>query len=481
MAGMVAAGCLLGALPLLIALLLAGAALERLTGHSERLVVDGLNVARLGGELRDRVVALERSARQYVALGDPALLDLFYSRLLEAEATLRDIERGAPGPPVATHVQRTRAGLAAAAEAWTEGLHDAESLAGAVEQVHALNAEAEAVIASGRTAVEAQVAELRSASAQARTVMLVSSLALIPLTALLAFGISVAVTRPLRRLRGSVVALGHAQYDEPIKIQYPTEMRHLGERLDWLRRRLSRLEADKERFLRHVSHELKTPLASLHAGTELLRDGALGPLTRQQAEVTQILQDAAGELRGLIANLLAYSEWRDDRRQPDLEWFEAQPLLEEVVGAHRQSMQRRNVSAELDLRCARLFGQRSRLRVALDNLVTNAIKHAPEATSIELRAAAVDGHCELSVRDQGRGVPDHDKGRVFEPFVRGAEAEETGARGTGIGLSIVRDAVVAHGGTVEVEDAHPGARFTLVWPAPRPGTAAVAAGRHAHA
>jgi two-component system sensor histidine kinase GlrK len=106
--------------------------------------------------------------------------------------------------------------------------------------------------------------------------------------------------------------------------------------------------------------------------------------------------------------------------------------------------------------------------VALDNLVSNAVKHAPQGTAIEIHAALRDHHCEMWVRDSGRGIPKQDRKRIFEPFVRGSELEETGVRGTGVGLSIVREALLAHGGDVEVEDANPGARFKLVWPCPQP-------------
>jgi two-component system, NtrC family, sensor histidine kinase GlrK len=147
-------------------------------------------------------------------------------------------------------------------------------------------------------------------------------------------------------------------------------------------------------------------------------------------------------------------------------WFEARALVSEVMLSHRLVLAKRRLTVELGMRSPRLFGQRTRLRVALDNLVGNAIKHAPEGTAIEVRVGVHNGSCELSVRDQGHGVPSQDKGRIFEPFVRGTEAEETSVRGTGIGLSIVKETARAHDGTVEVEDANPGARFRMVWPCP---------------
>ncbi|MGH8505780.1 MAG: sensor histidine kinase, partial [Stenotrophobium sp.] len=265
----------------------------------------------------------------------------------------------------------------------------------------------------------------------------------------------------------SVAALGHGHYDDPVNISFPHELHRLGERLDWLRRRLALLDADKDRFLRHVSHELKTPLASLIEGAALLNEGSLGRLTDDQTEVVQILAESAHELEGLIQNLLTYAEWRRGHRQMELGWFDIAGLIEEVVQAHRLPMSTRGLSVALDLNCSRLFGQRAQLRSALDNLFTNALKHAPADSVIEICAGVEDGSCELSVRDQGRGVPDEEKKRIFEPFVRGTEAEERGIRGAGVGLSIVDETAHAHGGGALVEDALPGARFKLVWPCPQ--------------
>jgi two-component system sensor histidine kinase GlrK len=475
MTGLVAAGGLLGALPLLAALLLAGAVLDRLAGHAESLVREGVMIARLGAELRDQLIDLERNAAQYAALGDAALLEVFAERRRAASATLERI---------AQHGEREAArrlgrDLGAAATEWRDAVAagivpDAMGLFGGFAP------RADAIAAAGRVTIDRQLEAIGKATAEAHAVMLLSALALLPLTALLAFGFSVAITRPLRKMSQGIAALGRGRYEQRIEIAYPREMQLLGERLDWLRRRSAALEAEKDRFLRHVSHELKTPLTTLVEGSALLREGTLGALAPQQKEVAQILAEAAVELHALIGNLLSYAEWQQEERKPDMAWFEARTLISEVLIAHRLPMARRQLTVELGMRSSRLFGQRSRLRVALDNLIGNAIKHAPDGSVIEVRAGAVDGSCELSVRDHGRGVPEQELGRIFEPFVRGTEAEESGVRGTGLGLSIVRETARAHSGTVEVENARPGARFRLAWPCPATGApaGAVAAGSH---
>src|SRR3546814_12484029 len=100
-------------------------------------------------------------------------------------------------------------------------------------------------------------------------------------------------------------------------------------------------------------------------------------------------------------------------------------------------MSQRRLRTELRVPPSGLFGQRSQLRLALDNLVTNAIKHAPDGSVIEIAIATPDNHCELAVRDHSRGRPDEEKNRKFEPFIRGPEHEEHDNPGTGLELSIV--------------------------------------------
>lgn len=468
MTGLVAAGCIFAALPLLIALLLAELALERVTQQTEALIDDGVAVAQLGNELNDELQNLERSIRQYQALRDSALLPLADRRFDIAGEILRQIEKRRLDSETAENAAQIRRGLAEARQIWQRGTAEPGAMDGAYSGINSLQPLAESIVAASRGRIDQRLAALRSATVHARREMLLSALTLIPFAALLAYLFSIVVTRPLRDLYRTIAALGHGRYAHPVKIEFPREMRRLGEQLDWLRRRLAQLEADKDQFLRQVSHELKTPLASLREGADLLRDGTLGELTQRQREVAGILAESTVELETLISNLLAYAEWRSERKHGERTWFEPRPMVEELLSLHTLPMAKRRLRVDLQLPPLSLYGQRSQLRLALDNLLTNAIKHAPPGSTIEIGAAAPDHQCQLSVRDYGRGVRNEDKDSIFEPFVRGTEAEEQGIRGTGVGLSIVKEVALAHGGTVAVEDAEPGARFRLAWPCPRP-------------
>jgi two-component system sensor histidine kinase GlrK len=462
MTGLVTAGCLLAGLPLLAGLLLAGSALDRLARHTDALVDEGVRIEKAGAALRDQMRDLSRNVEQYFVLGDPALIKVIDGRARAAQAAIQEVEqRGAH-----VEVAQLRLQLADANRAWKSALDGGTTPEPALTAFAALVPAADGIVQAGQRKIAEQIEEIGAATDAAHRVMALSALALVPLTALFAFGFSRAITRPLKQLAQGIQALGHGRYGQPVEVAYPEEMRTLGEQLEWLRRRTSALEAEKDRFLRHISHELKTPLATLQEGSSLIRDQSLGPLTPQQSEVAHILGDAAIELGGLIGNLLSYAEWKQGERSPGMSWFETEPMISEVLLAHQLAMTRRQIGVKIGEHPPCLYGQRSRLRVALDNLIGNAIKHSPEGGTIDVGAALAAGRCEIYVRDRGRGVVAQEKDRIFEPFVRGTEAEESAVRGTGIGLSIVRETVLAHEGTVEVVDAEPGASFRMAWPCP---------------
>ncbi|MDP3859661.1 MAG: HAMP domain-containing sensor histidine kinase [Stagnimonas sp.] len=463
MTGMVTAGCLLAAAPLLMALVWSATVLHRFGERSENLANEGLVMAALSAELRNDIENLERRLRQYGVLREPELADVVIGRLRQSERTLAALARASTEARFETGLLAARTQLDSVRRGWQAADSDTD-LESVVAQVMLLGEQARALSELGRELMEAQLAQLRTAAAATQRVILLAVLALIPLTAGLAYGFSLLITRPLRRMNHAISALGHSRYEEPVEIAYPHEMHRLGQRLDWLRQRLSALELDQDRFLRHVSHELKTPLASLQEGCSLMLEGRLGTLGPKQAEVARILAESTSELAGLIGNLLAYSEWQRGQRSPDISCIDARGLLDEVCQAQQLSLRRRHLQLQVELGLEQIGGQHSALKAATENLLSNAIKHAPEHSRIELDLRRCGDYCELSVRDYGRGVPEHERERIFEPFVRGAESEEAGIRGTGVGLSIVREAVRAHGGTVEVEDAQPGARFRMRWP-----------------
>ena len=463
MTGLVTVGCLLACVPLVMALLWAGGELNQFKVRTERIASEGLKVSQLGGQLQDLLKSTERSLRQFAIVQDRGLLPVVNGYLSDASQTLLLLESLDTRHDLAAGLSSSRRSLQLLMDAWQSSLSD-NQIQLVITAAEAMRAATQALVDLGRQHTIDDLKTLRADAETAQRAIAISIGALLPLTALLAYGFSVAITRPLRKMNRGLADLGYGRYKRPIVITYPREMQLLGRRLDWLRERLSELELNKDRFLRHVSHELKTPLASLEEGCALLLEGRLGLLSRQQDEVARIVSEATQELGKLIDNLLTYAEWRQGEQQVERTWFDAARLIEEVCEAYQLSMQRKELRFVKQIEVAQCFGQRARLKTAVDNLVSNAIKYAPSQTGIEISLRNVDGHYQLAVRDHGPGVPETERNHIFEPFFRGTESQESNIRGTGVGLSIVMETVKAHGGTVDVENAQPGARFLMIWP-----------------
>ena len=122
----------------------------------------------------------------------------------------------------------------------------------------------------------------------------------------LVVGFTILIARPIRQIDAAIRRLGQADFSVPVQVGGPEDLQQLGERLDWMRQRLADLEQQKNRFLRQMSHELKTPLTALREGAELLSEEVVGKLTPEQREIAEILRHNSIELQKLIEDLLSY-------------------------------------------------------------------------------------------------------------------------------------------------------------------------------
>jgi two-component system sensor histidine kinase GlrK len=216
-----------------------------------------------------------------------------------------------------------------------------------------------------------------------------------------------------------------------------------------------------------MSHELKTPLANIREGTELLLEGAVGSLGAEQREVTGILRDNSLRLQRLIENLLSYSEWQARRSELELGEIRVLPLVKSAIETYQLPINAHGLRLDLQVPDLTLTADREKLKLILDNLISNAVKFTPDGGTITLRAAYDDEgrHLLLDVADNGPGIPVDERPRIFEAFYQGATPQGGLVRGTGIGLSVVQEFVHAHGGSIEIVDGEfAGAHFRVCLP-----------------
>jgi two-component system, NtrC family, sensor histidine kinase GlrK len=310
---------------------------------------------------------------------------------------------------------------------------------------------------------------MRETAAAAQRALLIQLVATLPLGAAVAALIAFLIARPIRQLDAAIRRLGEADLDRRVHVEGPADLAYLGERLDWLRRRLAALEHQKANFLRHVSHELKTPLTALREGAELLADGTAGPLAPQQREIVAIVRRAAGELARLIEALLDYQRAAASLASLELDRADLADIARRAVAPHALAAEARGVTIDLEAASAVIVADAEKLRVAVDNLVSNALKFSPRGGRVAVTVRPEGENAILEVTDEGPGVLPEDRERVFEWFFRGEEDRGGAVRGSGLGLAIARELVSAHGGRIEiVDEARPGAHFRVSLPVDGP-------------
>jgi len=315
-----------------------------------------------------------------------------------------------------------------------------------------------------QTQIEAQNTALSTRIEDARTRLMRQVVAASALAVALALAFGVWLARPFKRLERAIVGLGENRLDVPIDIRGPADVRRVSQQLEWLRLRLTELDADKARFLRHVSHELKTPLAALREGISLLEDGVTGALNPAQREVAQILQQNAISLQGQIEALLRFNAAAFEARDLHRERTALLPLIEEQVEAQRLQWQAHGLQVLVEGEPLSITVDPAKLGTALANLLSNAIRFSERGGTIRFVVSGTPDTACIDIADAGPGVAEGDRDRIFEPFFRGERQPEHAVKGTGIGLSIVQEYIGAHGGRIALLPDGPGARFRIELP-----------------
>ncbi|HUF72991.1 MAG TPA: HAMP domain-containing sensor histidine kinase [Gammaproteobacteria bacterium] len=326
------------------------------------------------------------------------------------------------------------------------------------ENVDVMATAAATIRTSMRDDIDDRLSALESDTRATQTTLFWQTAALIPGTLVLVLFFVLLVGRPMRQIDRAIRELGRGDVGHPITVSGPADLETLGRQLEWLRIRLAESSAEKNKFLRHMSHELKTPLANIREGTELLLDGAVGTLDRQQQEVTGILRENSVKLQRLIENLLTFSAWQAKTASLDITQFELKPLVFGTLSQHRLVIANRGIKLDLDIAPIGVRADEGKLRLVLENLLSNAIKFTPEQGTIAIKAGMDGSDLVIDVADSGPGIAPEDRGRIFEAFYQGRRLQDGPVGGTGIGLSVVHECVLAHGGTIDLV-ADSGSRF----------------------
>lgn len=461
-------GFLLATLPLSVALVNTFVQIDRLSAQMQLAVSDSAQAVEASRTIMAQVLNMERSTGQYLVLRDPAVLQRYEDQrgqlgkavalleslpsgesLLERLGQLREQEQalydklrevaGTPQPQVQDEPPR---------------LAEQHNL---TRLVRPIPFEVTQMVARRSDVITRQMEQMQG-------LLLLQALGLIPLALILAVVFSVLISRPLRRLGAAIHRLGAGEFSTPVRVRGPQDVRDLSEHLDWLRKRLSELDEQKQTFLHHVSHELKTPLTAIREGTELLCDEVVGTLNPEQTEVASILRESGLQLQAQVEALLNFNAALAQEKPQQQETIILDILLPEIIDKHRLAMRARKITVQTDLQVVSLCGEHDQIRTLLDNLLSNAIKYSPDGGKVQLNAWMENDEVRIDVIDGGPGISSEERGQIFEPFFQGQQLAKGHVKGTGLGLAIAQRYARLHRGNIEARDSQTGAHLRVTLP-----------------
>jgi two-component system sensor histidine kinase SenX3 len=227
---------------------------------------------------------------------------------------------------------------------------------------------------------------------------------------------------------------------------------------------MRRLDSIRRDFVANISHELKTPIGALSILSEAVLEASNDP--EAIAKFASRMQAEAKRLSGLVQEIIDLSRLQDDDPLKNGKPVDLAEVITEAIDQSVLNAEKRRISLVFDgVSQIKVNGDRAQIMMAIHNLIENAINYSPDGTRVAITLKVINAIAEVSISDQGIGIPEKDLERIFERFYRVDPARSRLTGGTGLGLSIVKHIATNHGGDVSlwsVEGA--GSTFTIRFP-----------------
>lgn len=228
------------------------------------------------------------------------------------------------------------------------------------------------------------------------------------------------------------------------------------------------LNNEKNELLGIVSHDLRNPISGIRMLAESITED--GRSTEYMQRKAMMVYETADEILELVRNLLDINRLESGRMQLDSEPVAVPPILKRVIEDHRRWAEKKNIHVHVDEggKAPPVLGDDAALKQILDNLLSNAVKYSPPGKDVHVSLGAHDGQVRMEVRDEGPGLTEEDRERLFQKFAKLSARPSGGEYSTGLGLFIVKKLVETMHGDIRCEStAGEGARFIVDLPAAR--------------
>ena len=293
---------------------------------------------------------------------------------------------------------------------------------------------------------------------------------IIPVTAgvLLLSGVAIflfvrSALRPLRRMTAASESIAEGDFDVRVdENRGGRELKEVSRAFNTMTKKLQGVEEGRREFVSNVSHELRSPITSIRGFAEGMADGVIPE--EEHPKYLRLVADESRRMSGLVDDLLALSRLERDDAKPELSDFDINEMLRRAIIRRMTELEEKkiDVSCEPETDPCYVRADRDRIEQVVINLLDNAIKFTGEGGKITLSSRIRDGLAEITVQDNGIGVAEEDREKIFDRFFT-ADRAHTSGKGTGLGLSICKRIMDMHGQSLRLLDTAEGAafRFTL--------------------
>ncbi|MDX2462983.1 MAG: HAMP domain-containing sensor histidine kinase [Porticoccus sp.] len=440
---LVIVGFLVVVAPLCLAILYTVQTLGTLSEGSRVVTTQVIALNRHGQELQRDLLDLERRARQYLALRNLDLLALFNNEKESVSINIKELG------VIYNNLDEVVSRLHNKISDLNPEAVDPGAMDQLIQQFEAIT-QARAEFGNElRAEVDRRITDQATDADKVKDSLLVMVFVMALATLMLMLFFSYWINRPIKMIANEIKLLGEGDLSRAIKISGPQEVKLLGHELEWLRGRLDDIDQQKQKFLRHVSHELKTPLANLREGADLLADEVPGPLSDRQGEIVSIVQHNSIELQRLIENLLDYNQLPHQGIFPEA--IELDVLVASLLRNYHISVESKVLNVSHHWSVTEWFADRNKLKIALDNVISNAVNYTPENGSIVLEAREEKGKLIIDIANSGMAIQEHEEAHLFEPFYQGSSVRHGPIKGSGLGLSVAQECMQAQGGSLALE------------------------------
>ncbi|WP_428354611.1 sensor histidine kinase [Methyloprofundus sp.] len=456
-------------LPLILTLIYSVKSIQDYTDRSHATLFQTVRVSENNEALLNHLLVMDRSIRQYQILEDVAIFNVFqnnHQRFIEIAARTSQFQ-------IPRTIQQLLAKLIqnelrvydqilAIKDLQTEKL-SAEDITEYVQ----LRTEAQALVSKGNSQIYIETESLSALAILVRNQVTYSALVSVLLAFLLGLLLLYLINKPIKSIARAIHKLGNAQVNERIYIEGPKDLREVGQQLEWLRQRLNQLDNSKQFFIKTISHELKTPLATIMEGADLLQDEVVGELNAEQHKIIELLQIANIRLNSLIENLIEYQKAGSTLATMNYAKFNLNQLLKHICVEYQLLLDSKQVSIDFTAKSIDFVADRDKMRIIISNLISNALKFSPQGGQIKIELQTTHNKLQILIADQGPGIAKNHQAHIFSEFYKQPIPESWKIKSSGLGLSLVKDYVMAHRGQVRIlesDSEYSGAHFLVILP-----------------